>query len=294
MGITASIVLRDSPESDLDKLYRCMLDSSIKPQLYVINNSTRDLYHPLASEFAIASIRNQKNIGYGGGHNVALRRIRDTSEFHFVLNADIQFGPLELERMIAYMRENQEVGQLMPRVVYEDGNLQHLCKLLPTPGDVFLRRFAPPSLKSLMRERMEDYELQFSGYNRIMDVPCLSGCFMLFRVSALRDIGLFDERYFMYAEDFDLTRRMHAKYRTVFFPEATIVHAHARSSYKNGRLLWWHAQSLVKYFNKWGWFFDAERTRVNRETLSQFEERDAMRGPGSLAMWQRQDEEWNK
>ena len=50
-----------------------------------------------------------------------------------------------------------------------------------------------------------------------MDVPYLSGCFMLFRVAALRRVGLFDERFFMYPEDIDLTRRIHAEFRTVFF-----------------------------------------------------------------------------
>jgi len=220
--------------------------------------------------------------------------IRDSSEFHFVLNADIQFGPLELEKMISFMRDNRKVGQIMPRVIHEDGSLQYLCKLLPTPADVFLRRFAPASLKTLMTKRMRRYELQLSGYNHIMDVPFLSGCFMLFRVSALREVGLFDERYFMYAEDVDLTRRVHAKYRTVYFPGATIVHSHARASYKSGRLLFSHIHSLARYFSKWGWLFDRERTRVNRETLLQFEPRYARRDAGSLAVWQGKGRELDK
>lgn len=282
--ITASIVVTDPPRSDLDTFYRCLMESSIKPQLYVINNSPRDLDHPLAREVAVRYIRNSRNLGYGSAHNVALRMILDSSEFHFVLNTDIQFGPLEFEKMIGFMRENPEVGHVMPRVVYEDGSLQYLCKLLPTPADLFLRRFGPARLKALMRKRMEHYELRFTGYNRIMDIPYLSGCFMLLRVSALREAGLFDERYFMYPEDVDLTRRIHARYRTVFFPGATIVHAHARSSYKSGKYLWRHTLNLVRYFNKWGWFFDAERRRVNRETLLQFEQPNAKQGPGSLAL----------
>lgn len=284
----------DPPNTDLDRLYRCMLESSVKPQLYVINNSPRDIHHPIVNGFAVECIKNHKNIGYGSGHNVALQMIGENSDFHFVLNTDIQFGPLEFEKMLSFMREHQEVGLLMPRVVYEDGNLQYLCKLLPTPADVLLRRFAPAFLRKVMRKRMSRYELQFSGYDQVMDIPFLSGCFMLFRVSALRDVGLFDERYFMYAEDVDLSRRMHARYRTVFFPGATIVHSHARSSYKNRKLLWWHTLSLVSYFRKWGWFFDDERTRVNRETLLQFEQRYGRRYLGTLAIWQRDGREWNK
>jgi cellulose synthase/poly-beta-1,6-N-acetylglucosamine synthase-like glycosyltransferase len=86
-----------------------------------------------------------------------------------------------------------------------------------------------------------------------MDVPYLSGCFMLFRVEALRKVGLFDERFFMSPEDIDISRRMDAEFRTVFFPGATIVHDHARESYKSMRSMWIHAENLIRYFNKWGW-----------------------------------------
>lgn len=118
---------------------------------------------------------------------------------------------------------------------------------------------------------MEQFELRHSNYDKIMDVPYLSGCFMLFRTSSLRRIGLFDERFFMYPEDIDITRRMHAEFRTVFFPGATIVHDHARESYKSASALWVHLYNLAKYFNKWGWAWDSERERVNRATLRQFE-----------------------
>jgi GT2 family glycosyltransferase len=93
---------------------------------------------------------------------------------------------------------------------------------------------------------------------------------MLFRTSALLQIGLFDERFFMYPEDIDITRRVNARFRTLFFPGATIVHDHGRDSYKNARALWVHMMNVVKYFNKWGWFHDPARSKVNRETLQQF------------------------
>ncbi len=149
----------------------------------------------------------------------------------------------------------------MPKVVYDDGNLQYLCKLIPTPIDLFLRRFGWLPFRSHLRKKMDEFELRFTGYDRVMDVPYLSGCFMLFSVAALRKVGLFDEQFFMYPEDIDMTRRMNAKYRTVFFPGATIVHDHARESYKTRRSLFIHAGNIIRYFNKWGWVFDPERAR---------------------------------
>lgn len=64
------------------------------------------------------------------------------------------------------------------------------------------------SIEKYNRNRNYKYELIFSGYDKIMWVPSLSGCFMFMRVDVLRKIGGFDERFFMYAEDLDLSRRI--------------------------------------------------------------------------------------
>jgi hypothetical protein len=99
-----------------------------------------------------------------------------------------------------------------------------------------------------------------------MDVPYLSGCFMALRVEALRKIGLFDERFFMYPEDIDLTRRMAECYRTTYFPKVRVVHDHARESYRNYRMLWVHIKNMIIYFNKWGWIYDQSRQKINSRT----------------------------
>jgi GT2 family glycosyltransferase len=155
----------------------------------------------------------------------------------------------------------------MPKVYYPDGEIQYLCKLLPTPFDLIFRRFLP---NSWTKKQTEKFELRNSGYNKILDVPYLSGCFMLLRTDALKEVGLFDERFFMYPEDIDLTRRINRKFRTVFYPEVSIVHHHARSSYLNLKMLWIHTTNMIRYFNKWGWFFDRERKIINKKTLNQF------------------------
>lgn len=271
--ITASVVLYKTSESMLNRLVECIEKSSIQLRLYVVDNSPPHEPTPRFAQPWIYYERSEDNGGYGAGHNVAIRKVIDSSEFHFVLNPDVYFLPNELEKMIRFMKNDSTTGQLMPRVIFPDGKLQYLCKLIPKPSDLFVRRFMFGPLKKLTQKQADEFELRFTGYNHEMDVPYLSGCFMLFRVSALRDVGLFDERFFMYPEDIDITRRMHAKFRTVFFPGATIVHDHARESYKSGRALMVHVVNLMKYFNKWGWFHDPERSRINRETLQRLKTR---------------------
>lgn len=97
-----------------------------------------------------------------------------------------------------------------------------------------------------------------------MDVPYLSGCFMFLRREVIREIGVFDEGIFMYGEDTDLNRRIFQHYRTVYFPEITIIHDFEKGSHKNLRLFWIHVKAAVYYLNKWGWFFDKERRKINQ------------------------------
>ena len=97
-----------------------------------------------------------------------------------------------------------------------------------------------------------------------MNVPYLSGCFMFLRVAALKDVGLFDEKIFMYGEDADLCRRLFEfGYKNIYLPNINIVHAFQKGSHKSVRLTWIGIKSAFYYFNKWGWFFDKKRNSIN-------------------------------
>lgn len=207
------------------------------------------------------------NLGYGAAHNVAMRLACKHSRYHVVLNPDILFDSDVLFKLKKFLDINNDITEVMPKVVYPDGELQRLCKLLPTPFDLFARRFI--KLQSLINKSNERYELIKSGYDKIMDVPCLSGCFMFLRSSDIVKHKLyFDDRFFMYLEDFDLIRRCGRVGRTVYYPDATIVHDHQKMSYQSKKAMWIHVKSAIKYFNKYGWFFDSERRKINQEVIN--------------------------
>jgi GT2 family glycosyltransferase len=211
-----------------------------------------------------------KNPGYGAGHNIAIRKtIKQEVPYHLVINPDIEIAAEVPEMLIHFAEKNPDIGHIMPRVVYPNGEIQYLCKLLPTPVDLIFRRFLP---ESWVKKRIAKFELRHSGYNKLMEVPYLSGCFMFFRTDALVKAGMFDERFFMYPEDIDLTRRIRKFYKTIFYPEVTVVHHHEQSSYKSMRMFMIHMINMIRYFNKWGWIFDRERRVTNCEILKKIEE----------------------
>jgi GT2 family glycosyltransferase len=211
---------------------------------------------------------NPSNPGFGAAHNIAIRlALLRYSTFHLVLNPDVSFRPGTLESIIEFMNANVDIGNVMPKVFFPNGDLQYLCKLLPTPWDWIGRRFFP--CKKLVDNRNNLFELRFTGYDKIIDVPYLSGCFMMLRLNVIKEVGFFDEKIFMYGEETDLCRRIiNAGFRTVYYPKVSIVHEFAKGSHKSYRLTWIGIRSAVYYFSKWGWFSDTERSRINRATLS--------------------------
>ena len=264
--LNVSIVLYNPNWSQVTALTQSLLRCDSVRKVYWVDNS------PKATEvLPIASARveylfNNRNIGYGAAHNIAIREsIYDDVPFHLVINPDIEITDDTLPTLLTFIKEHAEVGMVMPKIVSPTGEVQYLCKLLPTPLDVFGRRFLP---KNWMRKRNERYELRHTGYDKMMNVPYLSGCFMLLRTEAVKKARLFDERFFMYPEDIDLTRRIHRDYLTVYFPHTTVVHHHAKASYHSVKMLWIHAVNMCRYFNKWGWWCDKEREEMNGMILN--------------------------
>lgn len=265
--ITASLVLYHNSQKDVDTVLNSVLSSPVE-RLFIVDNSSNDDFKVLEERSErIRYYHNEKNIGYGGAHNIAMREaIKVGAKYHVVVNPDIYFEHGTLETLTDYMDNHPEVGQIMPKVFYPNGDLQYLCKMVPTPMDLIFKRFLPAKLTE---KRLHRFQLRFTGYNEIMNVPYLSGCFMFFRVAALEEVGMFDERFFMYPEDIDITRRMHEQYKTIFYPYASIIHAHAAASKTSSKMLKIHITNMVKYFNKWGWFFDRKRRMINKQLLKE-------------------------
>lgn len=273
MKLSASIVLYNTKTEDLKRVINGYFSYKGEKQLFLIDNSPTDKLKEIVKVYPnnnIYYIFNNENMGYGKAHNIAIKKsIEQNLPYHIILNPDIIIEKDVLEKLANYMELHPEVGNIMPKIIYPDGELQYLCKLLPSPIDLIFRRFIP--IKKWKDAINRKYELHSFRYDKIMNIPNLSGCFMFLRTEALKKVGLFDENIFMYLEDIDLNRRIFSRYKTIYYPDATVIHEHQKESYKNKKLLKVHIQSAIYYFNKYGWFFDKERTNINRNVLRELE-----------------------
>ena len=273
MKLSASIVLYNTKIEDLKRVIDSYFAYQGEKQLFLVDNSPTDKLKDIVEMYPnndIYYIFNNENMGYGKAHNIAIKKsIEQELPYHIILNPDIIIEEGTLEKLTIYMEQHPEIGNIMPKIIYPNGELQYLCKLLPSPIDLIFRRFIP--LKKWKDTINKRYELHAFEYDKIMDIPNLSGCFMFLRTEALKKIGLFDENIFMYLEDIDLNRRIHSQYKTIYYPDATVTHEHQKESYKSKKRLKAHIKSAIYYFNKYGWFFDKERTNINRNVLRELE-----------------------
>jgi GT2 family glycosyltransferase len=271
---TASLVCYKSDFSEVESLLQSLRGTASISRWVVVDNSAQELpaaalhLRSLVEEYGGLYVDPGGNHGFGAGHNAALAALKDfPSAFHLMLNPDIVFDEFVIPQLEAVMDADEQISLLMPRVWYPDRSNQYLCKLLPTPLDFALRRFAPGPLKGLARRSMDTYELRNMDPERASEIPFLSGCFMFTRRHRLEAVGGFDEHYFLYMEDVDLCRRLSRTGKLIYWPGVHVMHRHERGSHNNWKLTLTHIRSSIRYFNCWGWFFDKDRRRINREAL---------------------------
>jgi len=252
---TASIVVYNNSPDMVRTAIESFLSCSLNVELHVVDNSPTQCLRPFLADYPIIYHFLGCNTGYGKGHNKVIRtELR--SQYHLILNPDIIIPPSTIESLCSFMDMHTDIGIVCPKVLNEDGTVQFLNKRYPTVFDLFARRFIPRVFYPLMQWRLGRYEMKDSGYDDIYDVEFMTGSFMFCRIDALKAVDGFDNRYFMYLEDADLSRKVQkAGYRTVFYPYVSITHLWERSSHKNLKMTWVHIRSAIAYFNKWGWKF---------------------------------------
>ncbi|MGH8218265.1 MAG: glycosyltransferase [Steroidobacteraceae bacterium] len=251
LSLGVSIVLYRTRAVSVSPLVRALLDQGAG-RVYLIDNSPYEFraFEGFAASERVTQLTIGRNVGYGRANNLAIRASVRVHAYHLVCNPDIGLPPDSLQRLHAMMESRPDVGLCMPRVVGLDGELQYLCKRSPRPLD-YLSGVLP--FDRWAARRRARLEMRERCYESEMEVECLSGCFMFFRSSVLAEAGGFDERFFLYFEDFDLSRRARSLARNLYFPAVTIAHGHERAHTKSIKARMHFVMSAARYFNKWGW-----------------------------------------
>ena len=173
---------------------------------------------------------------------------RLNSKYHAIINPDISIEDDVIHKLSIFMDENEDIGLASPRICFPEGREQILGKRNPSPKYLIasrLRKDEKPS--ALLRE----YAMLDADITRPFDIENATGCFMFIRTDLFKQLGGFDEKYFMYFEDADLTRAVRKSKRAVFYPDAVVLHVWGRESKKNMKLMLVQIKSMFHYFSKW-------------------------------------------
>jgi GT2 family glycosyltransferase len=269
-SVSVSIVFYHSPLEELRATIESLRDSLASARargklehaaLWLVDNGSDDmslLDRVVADALGEAEwislevVRGQGNVGYGAGHDLAIKSSR--SDYHLVLNPDVIVSRRAIGEAIDYMEANPAVGLLTPHVVDPEGERQYLCKRYPSVLVLFLRGFAPRRLRRRFEGLLHHYEMHDLPENQVrVGIPIATGCFMFTRSDPLRDIGGFSPRYFLYFEDFDLSLRLNRMADIAYVPQVHITHSGGGAAKKG----WTHRQlfmrSAVTFFRDHGW-----------------------------------------
>jgi len=261
--VAVSIVAYRQSREEIAALLHSLSRTGLSIQVTVVDNSEASDLREIVEAADATYIHVPENIGFGAGHNLAIRETLSRAKYHAVINPDISFDSDVLQALYDFMELHPDVGQVMPAIYNSDGTEQRLAKRLPTPFDLFMRRFLGPFGKKIFSHRWDRYEVRDLDLSVPCEIPCLSGCFMFLRSSVLQQVGLFDERFFLYMEDFDLCRRVGSASKTVLNPKVAVTHGYQKGSYRKFRPLLLHLWSATLYFRKWGYFRDDSRKQRN-------------------------------
>ena len=273
-NLITSVVLYNPKEEEIKKYITQYFEKNVNQKLVFVDNSEENIIRKCMNDivninnYDIDYIFSGNNLGYGKGNNLAINKYVGQAKYFLISNLDIEFSIESIEQLIDQADGIKEFGVLMPRISYRSGDNQYACRLLPTPMNLFGRRFLK-FMKNYVEKIDYFYEYKFSNYKENMDVPYLSGCFMFTKYDNLIKENGFDKRYFMYMEDVDLSRRMF-KYSNRYIANIEIFHDFKKESHKSKKMTLAHMKSAVQYFNKWGWLLDKERKKINKEMVRKY------------------------
>ena len=207
-------------------------------EVCVVDNGSRDgSADRVAEKFPQVRLIRSENRGYAAGNNLGLRAFGFESpgsswpNYALLLNPDTVLPPSALSDMLAFMEAHPQAGVAGPRLVREDGSLDKACRRsFPTP-EVAAYRLSGLSHLFPRSRRFGRYNLTYLPPDLTAEIDSVVGAFMLIRGQVLTQIGLMDERFFMYAEDLDFCyRAKQQRWQVWYNADVSVLHYKGQSS----------------------------------------------------------------
>ncbi|VAY87974.1 Glycosyl transferase, group 2 family protein [hydrothermal vent metagenome] len=235
--ISASIVVYNENKETLTKAINSFNSINLEKELIIVDNSPVSNLKKFIEEFDNTKyIFNNKNIGFGAGHNLAFKNLQKKSDIHMIINPDVYFNGNDIKNMTIWMQKDKNISLCVPQVLNANRSVQNIVRNIPTISGLLKRKL-----------HLGSGELDIKN-NTIANIPFAHGCFLIFKTTIFTKLNGFDERFFMYMEDVDICMRAKQFGKTVINSNFNIYHEYRKGSSKNIKLLIWHLTSAIKFF----------------------------------------------
>lgn len=234
-----SIIILNYCQAGLVKQLLLLLQKmtlSFSTEIIVVdNNSSYKSVKDLQEKFAgVNFIYSSHNKGYAAGNNLGIKQAR--GEYILILNPDLAPTTQSLEELYKFLLQNPQTGMVGPKLVNADGSYQLTCGNFPDwHMPMYRRTWLGKTRKG--QQWLDNYLMRQWNHGQAKSVPWLFGAALMVRRQALDQVGLLDERYFLYVEDLDWCRRFWEKgWQVWYVPSSQIIHFHQRESLEGGGL----------------------------------------------------------
>lgn len=265
--LVISVVVYKPKIAQLQQTLRSLEKSNLKLKVAIFDNSQNPLdVKDLNINYAVDYFCNKKNLGFGHAHNQNIKKYVDQAPYFLILNPDVYFDTSLLDELLARMSADPAIGACIPRICHPQGHIQVVNRRLPRPIDFVISFVSHKFRTDLFKtKKYLHYQIADLDMSKPFVCPTISGCFMLFRGDVLKEVQGFDERFFLYVEDTDLSRRVSENYKIVVFSDLVAFHHWSRGAYRSPKLFLTFIRSITSYFLKWGWFWDSQREKLNAQ-----------------------------
>ena len=269
--LAVSVVLHFSPLDQLRALFDSLSGAAVEAELsrvevVCVDHSCDADYAAICQAFVeaygaesnsdknlrITVLNPATNRGYGAGHNLAMAEVE--SQFHLILNPDVELAPDALKLALGTLRNQHDIALLAPQGFSPSGEPEFLAKAYPSVWVLGLRSLAPRWLKTRSGGALARYEMRDApSETSLRSITLASGCCMWVRRAVFNDAGGFDESYFLYFEDYDLSLKLARKGTVIEHRDIRIVHHGGGASRKGFQHIRWFIRGAARFFNLWGW-----------------------------------------
>ena len=269
--LAVSVVLHFSPLEQLQALFDSISRAAIEAELSHVEVVCVD--HSCDADYAasfqilveaysaqiddssglqISLVNPSINRGYGAGHNLAMAGVE--SQFHLILNPDVELASDSLKLAIGTLRDQHDIALLAPQGFSLSGEPEFLAKAYPSVWALGLRSLASRSLKTRWGGALARYEMREAPSDTpLRSITLASGCCMWVRRALFDEVGGFDESYFLYFEDYDLSLKLARKGTVIEHRDIRVVHHGGNASRKGFQHIRWFVGGAARFFHRWGW-----------------------------------------